>query len=81
MQLMNLVMSVLPNAGSGSVSRFGTSLRLGILTRSPKLTETVKTANVQEIYRIDRLSTYGSRRLKILDGCECLALEQVVIKD
>jgi len=35
MQLMNFVMSVLPNAGSGSVSRFGTSLRLGIL-KSPK---------------------------------------------
>jgi hypothetical protein len=28
---MNLLMSVLPNIGSGSVSRFGTSLRLGIL--------------------------------------------------
>jgi hypothetical protein len=31
MQLMNLVMSVLLNKGSGKVSRFGTSLRLGIL--------------------------------------------------
>jgi len=31
MQLMNLVMSVLPNKGSGKVSRFGTSRRLGML--------------------------------------------------
>jgi hypothetical protein len=31
MQLMNFVMSVLLNNGSGRVSLFGTSLRLGIL--------------------------------------------------
>ena len=30
MLLMNLVMSVLPNTGSGITSLFGTSLRLGI---------------------------------------------------
>jgi hypothetical protein len=29
--LTNLLISVLPKAGSGNVSRFGTSLRLGIL--------------------------------------------------
>jgi hypothetical protein len=34
--LMNFVMSVLPNAESGSVSLFGISLRLGILKDLPK---------------------------------------------
>lgn len=67
MQLMNLVMSVLPYAGSGSVSRFGISLRLGILTRSPKLAETVLAAKVwghycEDASRLMAVAVYDIRR-------------------
>ena len=62
MQLMNLLMSVLPKTGSGSVSRFGTSLRLGILkiSQSPAGTAYVKG---EDAHRERILSASGKRRL------------------
>jgi hypothetical protein len=80
MQFMNLVMRVLPNAGSGSVSRFGTSLRLGILARSPKLSETVLTADMRvttERYacRLMAVAVYDTQK-----GVSHSPLDKIVIK-
>jgi hypothetical protein len=72
MQLMNLLIRVLPNAGSGNASRFGTSLRLGIKNLLLKLNTEWGGSALRE--RI--LSASGKSRLEILGGRNSLTLKQ-----
>jgi hypothetical protein len=68
MQLINFVTSVLPKLGSGSVSRFGTSLRLGILKDLPIPCRHSLTPTVSDAYREQTQPPSGKRLWRFSAG-------------
>jgi len=70
-------MSVLPNAGSGSVSRFGTSLRLGIL-KSPKAFLALLDIRGEDGHRERIFSASGKRRIKNSAGANRSPINNVI---
>jgi hypothetical protein len=77
MQLMNFVTSVLLNSGSGNVSRFATSLRLGIL-KGLLLLSDVPHCSGRECSSLGaNLVGTGNCHPKILAGYEPDTLERI----